>query len=97
TFQDCGALSGMGQNCINQLVTTGARMIAITLNTAAARMIRRTGKRISQSTENELESGFGEFQLLEGNTVSDHGGIDRVNAWCREAGVLAHGEVVSGG
>jgi len=68
---------------------------AITFGAVQKRFSRRfwrEGRYVCKASPREMANGYGPYQLCEGNTIRDSGGIERVEVWC--ADVLAPNERV---
>ena len=69
----------------------------VTFSAARRRYQRKQGEQIIKLTRRQsqfLSSGLAHYAICDNNTLTAWGDIDAVNDWCREAGVLAHNEIV---
>lgn len=65
--------------------------------TAARRRFERAQphRRISKLSQAERQGMGSPFALVEGNTIVDAGGLNAVQRWCRDAGVLGPVETIT--
>ncbi|MCA6124573.1 hypothetical protein J6500_22145 [Bradyrhizobium sp. WSM 1704] len=95
------AVSAVPRATINPLVLEMARQArlprTITFSAARRRYERKEGEKIITLTQREsqfLGAGLAHYAICNNNTLTTWGDIEAVNEWCREAGVLAHDEIV---
>ncbi|WP_316394950.1 hypothetical protein [Bradyrhizobium sp. 33ap4] len=93
------AVSAALRGTINPLVLEMARQAkslrTVTFSAARRRFERKRGASICKLSRGSMLSMNGaEYAICENNFFTDWGGIDAVNDWCRDAGVLAHDESV---